>query len=80
MRAGMHRCEVSPGGGGIAWQQLACLYTHVADTSLPHTHALPLPASPQVRHYAKKELSGYIRVSVGRPEHTDALIAALTGM
>lgn len=30
-----------------------------------------------VRHYAKKELSGYIRVSVGRPEHTDALAEAL---
>ncbi|EFJ46061.1 hypothetical protein VOLCADRAFT_109854 [Volvox carteri f. nagariensis] len=30
-----------------------------------------------VRHYAKKELSGYIRVSVGRPEHTDKLIEAL---
>ncbi|KAI8466057.1 MAG: pyridoxal phosphate-dependent transferase [Monoraphidium minutum] len=30
-----------------------------------------------VRHYAKKELSGYIRISVGRPEHTDALVAAL---
>lgn len=33
-----------------------------------------------VRHYAKKELSGFIRVSVGRPEHTDALIAALKGL
>jgi histidinol-phosphate aminotransferase len=31
----------------------------------------------QVRHYAKKELSGYIRISVGRPEHTDAVLAAL---
>ena len=30
-----------------------------------------------VRHYAKAELSGFIRISVGRPEHTDALIAAL---
>lgn len=30
-----------------------------------------------VRHYAKKELSGFIRVSVGRPEQTDALMAAL---
>ncbi|CAL8463118.1 g2652 [Coccomyxa elongata] len=30
-----------------------------------------------VRHYAKAELSGFIRVSVGRPEHTDALMAAL---
>ena len=30
-----------------------------------------------VRHYAKKELSGYIRVSVGKPEHTDALQRAL---
>lgn len=30
-----------------------------------------------VRHYAKKELSGFVRVSVGKPEQTDALIAAL---
>lgn len=30
-----------------------------------------------VRHYAKAELSGFIRISVGRPEHTDALLAAL---
>jgi histidinol-phosphate aminotransferase len=30
-----------------------------------------------VRHYAKKELSGFVRVSVGRPEQTDALMAAL---
>ncbi len=33
-----------------------------------------------VRHYAKKELSGYIRVSVGRPEHTDKLIEALKSL
>ena len=33
-----------------------------------------------VRHYAKKELSGYVRVSVGKPEHTDALMAALKEM
>lgn len=30
-----------------------------------------------VRHYAKKELSGYIRISVGKPEHTDALLEVL---
>jgi histidinol-phosphate aminotransferase len=30
-----------------------------------------------VRHYATKELNGYVRVSVGLPEHTDKLIAAL---
>ena len=30
-----------------------------------------------VRHYAKAELAGFIRVSVGKPEHTDALLAAL---
>jgi histidinol-phosphate aminotransferase len=30
-----------------------------------------------VRHYAKKELSGFVRVSVGKPEHTDAVLAAL---
>jgi histidinol-phosphate aminotransferase len=30
-----------------------------------------------VRHYATAELSGYVRVSVGKPEHTDALLAAL---
>ncbi len=34
-------------------------------------------AGIMVRHYAKKELSGYIRVSVGKPEHTDALMVAL---
>ncbi|GAX79337.1 hypothetical protein CEUSTIGMA_g6778.t1 [Chlamydomonas eustigma] len=33
-----------------------------------------------VRHYAKKELSGYIRISVGKPEHTDALIDKLKSM
>lgn len=30
-----------------------------------------------VRHYAKKELSGFIRISVGKPEHTDALMAVI---
>jgi histidinol-phosphate aminotransferase len=30
-----------------------------------------------VRHYAKAELAGYVRVSVGKPEHTDKLVAAL---
>jgi hypothetical protein len=30
-----------------------------------------------VRHYAKKLLDGYIRISVGKPEQTDALIRAL---
>ena len=33
-----------------------------------------------VRHYAKKELSGYIRISVGRPEDTRKLLSALQGM
>ncbi len=33
-----------------------------------------------VRHYAKAELSGFIRVSVGRPEHTNALMAALRSL
>lgn len=33
-----------------------------------------------VRHYNKPGLSGYIRISVGKPEHTDALIAALKTM
>jgi histidinol-phosphate aminotransferase len=30
-----------------------------------------------VRHYAKKELSGFIRISAGKPEHTVALLKAL---
>ena len=38
-----------------------------------HTHT-------QVRHYAKPELKGYIRISVGKPEHTDAVLAALKSM
>ena len=30
-----------------------------------------------VRHYAQHHLSGYIRISVGKPEQTDKLMAAL---
>eukprot|EP00897_Mesotaenium_endlicherianum_P003904 jgi/Mesen1/3541/ME000198S02742 len=30
-----------------------------------------------VRHYSKAELSNFIRISVGKPEHTDLLMAAL---
>lgn len=33
-----------------------------------------------VRHYAKKELSGYIRISVGKPEQTDVLMAAINAL
>ena len=33
-----------------------------------------------VRHYDKPGLEGCIRISVGRPEHTDALIGALRGL
>ncbi|KAK4399754.1 Histidinol-phosphate aminotransferase, chloroplastic [Sesamum angolense] len=30
-----------------------------------------------IRHYSNKELAGYVRVSVGKPEHTDALMESL---
>ncbi|KAL2473963.1 Histidinol-phosphate aminotransferase 2 [Forsythia ovata] len=30
-----------------------------------------------IRHYNNKELSGYVRVSVGKPQHTDALMESL---
>ncbi|KAK2366425.1 histidinol phosphate aminotransferase [Trifolium repens] len=30
-----------------------------------------------IRHYSNKELKGYVRVSVGKPEHTDALMSGL---
>ncbi|CAH9102738.1 unnamed protein product [Cuscuta epithymum] len=30
-----------------------------------------------IRHYSSKELCGFVRVSVGKPEHTDALMQAL---
>jgi histidinol-phosphate aminotransferase len=30
-----------------------------------------------IRHYSNKELKGYVRVSVGKPEHTDALMNGL---
>lgn len=33
-----------------------------------------------VRHYTKQELAGYVRISAGKPEHTDALLAALRSM
>lgn len=31
-----------------------------------------------IRHYNNKELKGYVRVSVGMPEHTDALMDGLS--
>lgn len=37
-------------------------------------------AGIMVRHYAKRELSGYIRISVGKPEQTDALMAAIKAL
>lgn len=33
-----------------------------------------------VRHYRKELLDGFVRVSVGKPEQTDALLAALRDM
>lgn len=33
-----------------------------------------------VRHYSTKELNGYIRISVGTPEQTDKLMAALRAL
>lgn len=30
-----------------------------------------------IRHYNNKELKGYVRMSVGKPEHTDALMQCL---
>ncbi|KAM1514617.1 hypothetical protein COP2_014083 [Malus domestica] len=30
-----------------------------------------------IRHYNNKELKGYVRISVGKPEHTDILIDCL---
>lgn len=31
-----------------------------------------------IRHYSNKELKGYVRVSVGKPDQTDALMDCLT--
>lgn len=53
------------------------MHTHVPTT--PPLPSLP-PLPPQVRHYAKAELSGFIRISVGKPHHTDAVLAALKAM
>lgn len=33
-----------------------------------------------IRHYSNKELSGYVPVSVGKPEQTDALMECLNSM
>ena len=41
---------------------------------LAHDHGI------MIRHYAKPELNKYIRISVGRPEHTDAVLKALRTM
>jgi hypothetical protein len=33
-----------------------------------------------VRHYQKERLDGFIRISVGKPQHTDYLITSLRSM
>jgi histidinol-phosphate aminotransferase len=33
-----------------------------------------------IRHYDNKELKGYVRISVGKPEHTDALMKGLKAL
>ncbi|KAJ0083988.1 hypothetical protein Patl1_30382 [Pistacia atlantica] len=33
-----------------------------------------------IRHYDKKEMKGYVRVSVGKPEHTNALMKCLKSL
>ena len=33
-----------------------------------------------VRHYSTQQLNNFVRVSVGLPEHTDKLLAALTAL
>ena len=33
-----------------------------------------------IRHYNNKELRGYVRISVGKPEQTDALMECLKGI
>ena len=33
-----------------------------------------------VRHYSKPELRNFVRISVGKPEQTDALMAALRAL
>ena len=41
---------------------------------LAHKHGI------MVRHYQKKLLDGFVRISVGKPEQTDFLITALRSM
>jgi histidinol-phosphate aminotransferase len=33
-----------------------------------------------IRHYDNKELKRYVRISVGKPEHTDALMKGLKAL
>ena len=59
--------------------QLCCTLPVWATLSmrLYHSDGLRDAVLVQVRHYAKASLSNYIRVSVGKPEHTDKLEAVL---
>lgn len=42
--------------------------------------ALAMQYGIMIRHYATKELNGYVRISVGKPEQTDKLLAALAAL
>lgn len=60
-----------------AWLLLA---VHVQGRDAKAVKDALAQAGIMVRHYAKKELSGYIRISVGKPEQTDALMAAIKAL
>lgn len=48
-----------------------------AMSALELKNTLAMEYGVMVRHYSTKELNGFIRISVGLPEHTDILIQAL---
>jgi histidinol-phosphate aminotransferase len=45
-----------------------------------HIQAALAKEGVMVRHYEKADLRNYIRISVGKPEQTDAVLAALTNL
>lgn len=61
-------------------QHMVCTHSQVLDRDALGVKDALAQRGIMVRHYAKKDLSNYVRISVGLPEHTDAVVAALKDM
>lgn len=72
--------ELLQGRGARRARQSHCGHGSRAGPCTRPTHSRTHPPRPSLAHRSTKELNNFIRISVGLPEHTEKLLAALRGM